>query len=84
MKYQTLLQSFAWAAILSLVVLIMPNGRAMAYLDPGTGSFIIQILVASLLGILMVLRVFWTRILNFVQGLIGGSSKGSAQDLDEI
>ena len=34
----------------------------LPYLDPGSGSFIIQILIASLLGIGVAIRVSWGRI----------------------
>lgn len=32
------------------------------YLDPGSGSFIIQILIASLLGIGLAVRTYWSKI----------------------
>ncbi len=32
------------------------------YLDPGSGSFIIQILIASLLGVALALRASWGKI----------------------
>jgi len=35
-----------------------------AYLDPGSGSFILQVLVASLVGIGFVLRGYWSKITN--------------------
>lgn len=34
----------------------------LPYLDPGSGSFIIQILIASLLGIGLALRASWSKI----------------------
>lgn len=33
-----------------------------AYLDPGSGSFLIQILIAALLGIGVAVRASWSRI----------------------
>lgn len=33
-----------------------------AYLDPGSGSFLIQILIAALLGVAVALRASWGRI----------------------
>ena len=36
-----------------------------AYLDPGSGSFLLQILLASLVGALFVLRQFWRRFWAF-------------------
>lgn len=32
------------------------------YLDPGSGSFIIQILIAAILGLGVAVRVFWSKI----------------------
>ncbi len=34
----------------------------LAYLDPGSGSFMIQALVAALAGIAVVVRSYWSRI----------------------
>jgi len=46
-----------------------------AYIDPGTGSFIIQLLIAGFLGALYALKVFWRQVLGFIvkvwQGLKG-------------
>ncbi len=38
---------------------------AHAYVDPGTGSYIFQIIVAALFGGLFMLRIFWARITGF-------------------
>jgi hypothetical protein len=34
----------------------------LAYLDPGSGSFIVQILIASLLGSALMIKAFWRQI----------------------
>jgi len=36
-----------------------------AYLDPGSGSYILQLLLASLFGVLVVIRASWGRIVAF-------------------
>lgn len=36
-----------------------------AYLDPGSGSYLLQLLIAGLLGGLFALRMFWGRIKGF-------------------
>ena len=33
-----------------------------AYIDPGSGSFLIQALVAGILGAALLIRAFWTQI----------------------
>lgn len=41
---------------------------AHAYLDPGTGSFILQTLIAALFGALFVLKSYWVRIKSWFSG----------------
>lgn len=36
------------------------------YLDPSSGSFILQVLIAGLLGGLLTIKLFWTRIRTFI------------------
>lgn len=36
--------------------------KPLAYLDPGTGSFIIQMLMAGLLGGAVAVRIYWKKI----------------------
>ena len=37
---------------------------AYAYLDPGTGSFIIHVIVGGIVGVSYAIRVFWRNIKN--------------------
>lgn len=37
----------------------------IAYLDPGTGSIIIQSILAGLLGIAFAIKMFWQRVVGF-------------------
>ena len=36
-----------------------------AYLDPGSGSFILQLILATILGGLLVLRSYWNKVKDF-------------------
>lgn len=38
----------------------------LGYIDPGTGSIIIQAIVAAVVGIGIALKLFWHRILKFL------------------
>jgi hypothetical protein len=49
------------------------------YLDPGSGSFIIQILIASLLGIGLALRASWGKI----RARFGSKPKPASEDDDD-
>jgi hypothetical protein len=43
----------------------------LAYLDPGTGSIVIQALVGGVLGGLLVIKLFWRKIVAFLTGKRG-------------
>lgn len=40
----------------------------LAYLDPGAGSFVIQAVVATLAGVAVAIRAYWSRIRLFFGG----------------
>ena len=42
------------------------NSLFLAYLDPGTGSMVLQVLLASLLGCAMTIKLFWHKIKRFL------------------
>ena len=42
------------------------NHFILAYIDPGTGSIIIQAVIATVVGIGVVVKLFWHRILKFL------------------
>jgi hypothetical protein len=58
--------------------LLAPLTRQVAYLDPGTGSFLLQLLLATLLGSLFLVRTFWSRIKGFF-GRVFSKNKGEPQ-----
>jgi hypothetical protein len=41
---------------------------ACAYLDPGTGSFIFQILAASFLGAMATIKIWWSKVAFLFKG----------------
>jgi hypothetical protein len=48
----------------------------LAYLDPGSGSFLIQLLIAALLGFAVAIRAYWSKI----KGWFGIKSKTDEDD----
>ena len=50
-----------------LLTLVFPK-RVDAYLDPGTGSYLLQILVAALFGGLFAIKTWWRQIKNIFTG----------------
>lgn len=43
------------------------KGVNMAYLDPGSGSFLLQLLIAAILGGLIAIRAYWGRLISFIR-----------------
>ena len=45
-----------------LIHLLAPLLRPVAYLDPGSGSFLIQLLLAGIVGAGFIIKVYWKKI----------------------
>jgi len=56
--------------VLSGMLLLISAGDACAYIDPGTGSFVFQLVVASLLGAAFAVKAFWRNIKAFFSKLL--------------
>lgn len=59
----------------------LPRLSESAYLDPGSGSFILQIILAALLGSLFVFKSFWRKMLDFFRSL--GKKSANEEDHPE-
>ncbi len=64
--------------LLAVLMCLFP-AAAMAYIDPGTGSFVIQGIIAAVVGSGIVIKMFWHRIV----GLFGGKTPPSEDDQDD-
>jgi hypothetical protein len=53
----------------SLFVLLVSPGSAYAYLDPGTGSYVLQILIATVFGAWFSIKLFGKRLKAFLRNL---------------
>jgi len=57
--------------------------KPLMYLDPGSGSFIIQMLLAGLLGIAVAVRIYWKKIVAFFRKGKAGDIQDELDELDE-
>lgn len=53
----------------SVLVLALLTAPAFAYLDPGTGSYLLQLVLAGILGALLSIKLFWGKIKEFFRSL---------------
>lgn len=56
------------------VVLALWTAPAYAYLDPTTGSILLQGLLAGIAGVMVVARLYWGRLKAFFRKLLGKES----------
>ena len=53
---------------------------AAGYIDPGTGSYILQIAIAFFIGLAFSVKVFWKKISAFLRKTFSGK-KGNSPDV---
>jgi len=63
--------------IVALLLFVTSVRPAHAYLDPGTGSYILQILAAGVLGGLFAVKTFWRQITTFLMGIFSRKKESS-------
>jgi hypothetical protein len=66
-------------AFLGLVATLFDTGPAWAYLDPGTGSMMLQMLLGGIAGVMVVGKLYWHRFREFVTSRFSGKPRGRAQ-----
>ena len=54
-----------------LFVFLLSTSPAYAYLDPGTGSMILQMTIAGILSVAFTLKMYWYRIKNVAKRMLG-------------
>ncbi len=50
--------------ILTIFVLYLYKNEALAYLDPGTGSMILQVIIAAFVAVGIYIKLFWHKLKN--------------------
>ena len=66
---------FASLIILLLVFSLIFAKHAHAYIDPGSGSYIIQIILATVLGGLFAIKLYWKKIKSYFSNLFSRGRK---------
>ncbi len=54
--------------IITAIFLLVVARPALGYLDPGSGSMLLQLVLGGVAGLLVLLKLFWRRITD---GLLG-------------
>ncbi|MEW6568844.1 MAG: hypothetical protein AB1449_11900 [Chloroflexota bacterium] len=67
-----------WVGVLGLVragLELAPVADKLAYLDPGSGSYLLQLLIAGLLGAGFVIGTSWKKVKAFFKALVSGKRR---------
>ncbi len=59
---------FAAALATALATVLGAAAPAQAYLDPGTGSMLLQVLLGGIAGAIVVAKLYWKRLKRFFDG----------------
>jgi hypothetical protein len=54
--------------LVTAVALCVPR-YAYSYIDPGTGSYVIQIVIAAFVALTFMVKIYWLKIKGFVDRL---------------
>jgi len=65
------------SVLLSVPLLPLVSQNIHAYIDPGTGSLIIQLLIASFVGALFLIKIYWGKVKAFFNNLFSKARKGN-------
>lgn len=74
-KFSTVLGLFC----LFICLALLTPAQAHAYIDPGTGSFVFQAILAAIVGAGVVTRMYWAKI----KSMFGKSSTSEDDDINE-
>lgn len=53
-----------------LLLLVISERSAEAYIDPGTASYVFQVIAGAILGGVFLLRTYWNRVVTTVRSLV--------------
>jgi hypothetical protein len=66
-------------ALLAAVATLFFTGPAWAYLDPGTGSMMLQLLLGGIAGAMVMGKLYWHRLRGFLTSRFSGKPRNGAR-----
>jgi hypothetical protein len=65
--------------VTGVILMIASHQTVHAYLDPGSGSLLFQVLAASIIGLVYVFRKKWVNLISFFRQTANSSTKDDPQ-----
>jgi len=69
-------------SVLAGLLLLAPTS-VFAYLDPGSGSMLLQMLIGGIVAALYTLKLYWRQMKGLFSRLVDGKTSNPADDIDE-
>lgn len=66
--------------LLTLIFISLLTRDTRAYLDPGSSSYLLQILLAGFFSVLLAIKTFWKKITLLMQQVFGFKEKASKNE----
>lgn len=66
--------------ILFFILSIFLPEKALAYLDPGTGSIILQAIIGFIAASVTAISIYWSKFKSFISRLFGKKEKEEEKD----
>ena len=57
--------------LMSIFIVLIFVNQSYAYIDPGTGSMLVQAVLAAIAAVSVSIGIFWRRIRSFIDRLFG-------------
>ena len=68
-----------WILVIAVAVLLGMPSAAHAYLEPGTASTILQLILAALVGTAAICKLYWQRLRAFAARVLGRPVPGDQE-----
>ena len=70
-------------SILCICTVMLTGPRsAYAYLDPGTGSMLIQMLIGGIVAAMFTIKMYWYNLKSFIRRKLGKENTQISEDLN--
>ncbi len=78
----TVMKKIIQISAIALAAAFLTPVSALAYIDPGTGSYVIQLAIAAFVGVMFSLRIFWKKIVRLFKK--GGPVQPKSDDTPPV
>jgi hypothetical protein len=61
--------------IAAFIIFLSFPKNCLAYIDPGSGSYVVQVIIASLLGATFAIKLYWKKLIKLIKDVFNKKEK---------